>query len=264
MNELTFKQILVKLFNKPNRPSINLVGSYEGGNTSPWKTGKTDIALLISEILLKMKLVKKVATNIETFGHYKYIEDLDTLIYWLKKDKEPKLFIFDELNAQLNSRRSMTNKTVSILEVFPEISKSRSKLLGVAQKISILDNQLRGFGWVSGMFLKVNLKTVYVVSPQLNGKYLFNNIPPTTITFDPYLHAPFRLHPIEGVKGYDDEDLRLLDLWSNGKITWRHERFGHQMKLNRWLKKQVKLLLSVTHSHNQAVEGKGGQIVTKT
>lgn len=187
----TFKAILKKLFDKP---AIVLIGSYEGGQTTPWKTGKTDFFLKIAEMLLKLHLVEEVATNINTHGHFKYIHDLETLKRWLSDGSSGvKLFGLDEANMHLPSRRAMSTKSVDILQIFPEISKARARLVIIGQKISSLDNELRTFGWVSGQMVKVDLKTVYIISPFLKNQYYFNNISRTSVRFDPFEPAPFEL-----------------------------------------------------------------------
>ncbi len=242
MKKPTFKWILRKLF---SRPSIVLIGSYEGGQTTPWKTGKTDFSLKVAEMLLSLGLIEEVATNINTYGQFKYIHDLETLKNWLSNSSGIKLYILDEANMHLPSRRAMSTKSVDIIQLFPEISKARARLIIVGQKISSLDSELRVFGWVSGMMVKVDLKTVYIISPYLKNQYYFSNIPRTSIRFDPYEPAPFELKAQINAQNLEPDYDKAWQ-WCKGS-TWK-TLFKHPMDCNRYLRKVVEELL-VEHSH---------------
>lgn len=204
-----FIQILTRLFSEP---AISLIGSYIIGGSSPWKTGKTDFSLMLSELLVNLHIVQEVATNIDTFGVYTYISDLETLKYWLHENNRVKLYIFDEANIHLPSRRAMSNKSVDIIQMFPEVSKARARLIVIGQKLDSLDSELRHTGWVRGTFQKINLKTVYIRVGK--EEWTFSDLPPTSIKFDPYLQAPFTLKP-QGTQQFSDESLSLLWRWAN-------------------------------------------------
>ena len=230
-----------------SEPAIIIVGSYEEGDRGIWKTGKTDFALKLSEDLMDLGIINEVSTNIDTSGDYKYISDLQTLKYWLHRNKETKLYIFDEANIHLPSRRAMSNKSVDIIQLFPEISKARAKMIVIGQKVSSLDSELRKKGWVKGTFLKLSLKSVYI--RYRNEEIIFNDLPRTSIKFDPYLQAPFTLKPTDSVF-IDDENLAKLERWAKGG-TWRDE-FTHQMQCNRFVRAQIIRLIEmvsrVTHT----------------
>lgn len=240
----TFKQILRKLF---DRPSIVLIGSYEGGQTTPWKTGKTDFSLKVAQMLLALKIVDIVATNINTFGAFKNIHDLESLKDWLSlANTGTKLYILDEANMHLPSRRAMSTKSVDILQLFPEISKAHARLIIIGQKISSLDSELRNFGWVSGQMVKVDLKTVYIISPFLNNQYYFSNITRTSIRFDQFEPAPFTLKAT--IKETELEpDFQQAWKWLHG-TPWT-DMFDHPVKANRYLRETLLYLLE-EHSRN--------------
>lgn len=239
----TFRQILKKLF---SAPSIVLIGSWEGLKTTPWKTGKTDFFLLIAERLLEMGVVDEVATNINTFGAFPYIHDLQTLKLWLSQGSKTKLFGLDEANIHLPSRRAMSNKSVDILQIFPEISKARARLVVIGQKISSLDSELRTYGWVRGRMYKIDLKTVHIFSSFFRNQngYKIHDLPRTSVKFDPYLPAPFTIKPTES-GAFQDVDFSQGWEWCNGNTP---EVWGkHPMAINRQVKKGYKralLLLS--------------------
>lgn len=232
----TFKRILKGLYSSP---SITLVGSNVVGGVTPWKTGKTDFSLFLSELLLNLNLVDEVATNINTKS-YDFIHDLETLKYWLHRNDKTKLYIFDEANIHLPSRRAMSNKNVDIIQIFPEISKARARLIVIGQDLESIDSELRKTGWVRGRFLKLDLKTVYIIVG--NEQYVFRDIPRTNITFDPYEPAPFTLKPTDK-QLLGDEELGKLRTWAYDKATWRALGFGHPNEFNRWMRKQVQKLI---------------------
>jgi len=221
-------------------PAIILIGSARGSKT--WKTGKTDFALSIAEKLLNLDLVEEIASNIDTFGTYPYIHDLVSLKYWLEKDKKVKLYILDEANIHLPSRRAMSNKSVEIIQVFPEISKAHARLIIVGQQLSSLDSELKSHrDWVKGAFEKLSLKSVRVKSNLLPKTYIFRNIPKTSIEFDPDVRAPFTLKAEEKYT-FQEQDFQRLEAWSNGE-PW-NKNFKHPQEANRFYRKMVKILLS--------------------
>lgn len=232
----SFERILRRLFTDP---SIVLVGSDIAGGTTPWKTGKTDFSLMLSEQTQELGLTHEVAANIDTEGYYKQITDLETLTYWLHRNDKKKLYILDEANIHLPSRRAMSNKSVDIIQVFPEISKARAKLIVVGQDLGSLDSELRKTGWVRGRFLKVDLKTVYIVSGR--DSWVFHDIPRTAIPFDPYKTAPFTVHATNSPI-IDDEDISKLYEYANGK-TWKQLGFIYHEEQRRFLRTQLKRLI---------------------
>lgn len=245
-----YKRILFLYF---KQPAIILIGAYEGGKTNLWKIGKTDFGLRISEDLIKLGIIKEVASNIYTYDHYPYITDLETLKIWLNRNKKSKLYVFDEANTHLPSRRAMSTKSVSIISIFPEISKSKAKLIFIGHKVSALDSELKKYGWVKGSFYKYSKKTVYTVSPLLQNQYWFRNVIRTNIKFDPYLPAPFTLKPT-GVNTFKDEDFEKAWKWANGS-TWR-ELFKHPQECNRFIRKTMsRLLLSYSQFTQVSVGG---------
>lgn len=234
----TLDRILKSCFSEP---AICLIGSYSSGSKGVWKTGKTDFGLLLSEILLDLGVIDEVASNVDTSGDYTYISDLQTLKYWLHQRKSTKLYILDEANIHLPSRRAMSNKSVDIITIFPEISKARARMLVIGQVIDSLDSELRTKGWVKATFLKVNLKTVYIY--YRNQRYVIGNLPKTTITFDPYLQAPFTLKPTDTIF-IDDEDLATYNKWIEG-ATYKELGFKHPMEANRFFRKQGAKLIQI-------------------
>lgn len=230
---------LHKLF---DHPSVVLIGG-------KWKTGKTDFGLKISEDLKKLPskhkqtnpkynstVITEVASNIDTDGHYPQIYDLVTLRQWLYSNSHRKLYIFDEASEHLPSRRSMSSKNVGFIQLIPEISKAHARMLVIGHQLLKIDKTFLDEVWCRGVFIKKNLKNAQLFSGLIVKPMIFKNIPPTSISFDPYAIAPFQELPSNKVL-FKEEDLQLLWEWSNGKT---YKELGvYPMQLHRKLKKYV-------------------------
>jgi hypothetical protein len=229
-----------------DHPSVVLIGGV-------WKSGKTDFALYLAEKLEQLPfhnqleteshparesvVVTEVATNINTEGHYKLIYDLVTLRQWLYSNNNRKLYILDEASEHLPSRRSMSTKSVGFISIIPEISKAHGRLLIVGHQLMSVDKTLLDEVWCRGIFLKLGLKKAQLISHLLPVPYTFENIPPTSVKFDPYGIAPFQENP-SGTLLFKDKDQQLLWEWANGKSI--KDLGVHSMYLNRLLRKYVK------------------------
>lgn len=174
-----------------------------------WKLGKTDLSLLLAEYCLKYKLVTEVASNINTFGHFQQISDLVYLRKWLFGSNRTKLYIFDEMNKHIPSRRAMSNKNVGVIQIFPEISKARARLICVGQDLLTVDKQIVRDIWVRGLFIKKRLNKVEVVSELFEDVYPFT-VPKTSIPFDPYETAPFTEKPEHPTLQFKDGSMYML------------------------------------------------------
>jgi hypothetical protein len=228
--------VLHKLF---ERPSLVLIGG-------KWKTGKTDFALFIAECLLKLPswsnpehktIVAEVASNIETFGRFPMISDMISLKQWLYGSNKRKLYILDEANIHLPSRRAMSGKSVEFVKLLAEISKAHARIIVIGQDVLSVDKMFLEEIWCRGVFVKESLKKAQLFSAELIRPYTFSNIPPTSIKFNPYAIAPFTEKP-SGKVFFKDTDKQVLWDWSHGKSL--KELGLHPMALNRLLRKYVR------------------------
>lgn len=224
-----------------DHPSIVLIGG-------TWKSGKTDFSLKIAEDLKKIhymgtNLIQEVASNIETFGTYPQISDLISLRQWLYGSNRRKLYIFDEASEHLPSRRAMSRKNVGFIQIIPEISKAHARMIVVGHQLLKIDSQLLDDTWCRGAFLKLELKKAQLISYLMPQPYIFDNIPPTTIKFDPYAIAPFTERPPKE-EMFKDADLQKLWDWAHGK-SWK-ELFKHPNECNRFVRSNVVKLLEKT------------------
>lgn len=225
-----FHYSLHKLF---DHPAVILIGGI-------WKSGKTDFALFIAETLQKLNIIREVASNIDTKDHFPMITDLLSLRQWLYGSNKNKLYIFDEANIHLTSRRAMSGKNTEVLRLFGEVSKAHARMIFIAQNLLRVDKELLDETWVRGVFIKRNLKKADLISHLIRKKFSFKNIPRTSIPFDPYAVAPFTQQP-QGNLYFKDTDLQILWDWSNG-ATYKTLGLA-PMTLHRKLKKFVKQTL---------------------
>lgn len=205
--------------------------------TGPWKLGKTDFGLWLAENLLRLNIVSEVATNIDTEGTFTEISDLISLRHWLHSSSSRKLYILDELQEHAYRRKAMTGKNVGIVQIFPQISKARARMIGIGQNLMKVDKDILDDTWVHGVFIKKNRKIVQLISHLLTQSYVFRNIPPTSVPFDPYEIAPFTELPKPGVV-FKEEQLQKVYDWASGK-TWTELGFSHQMQFSRWLRRTL-------------------------
>jgi hypothetical protein len=186
------------------------------------------------------RVVTDVASNIDTKGTYPFVYDLVSLRQWLYSNNHRKLYIMDEASEHLSSRRAMTSKNVGFIQLIPEISKAHARMLVVGHQLLTIDKVLLDEVWCRGAFLKLGLKKAQLISHLLPRPFHFENIPRTSVPFDPYCIAPFQEQP-SGKLLFKDVDQQMLWEWSNGKS---YKELGiHSMQLNRLLRKYVKITL---------------------
>lgn len=234
-----FRLILNRIFGSVGVTLITQISLTKGA----WKLGKTDFALYLSQILLQLGLVSEVASNIYTQGHYPQISDMISLKSWLHRNNRRKLYILDEMNKHLKRRRAMSSKNVEILDILPEISKARARLMGVGQDIFSVDKEFTKDIWVKGIFIKRNLKKAQLISRLLSRPKVFCNVPKTSVPFDPYEIAPFTLKPKSSIM-FKDVELQRLYRWAKG-ASWREE-FKHPNECGRFTRRVVLKLLEKT------------------
>lgn len=197
---------------------------------------------------MRLNVVSEVATNINTSGKFLQIADLISLRHWLHSNNRTKLYIFDELHEHAYRRRAMSSKNVGIIQLFPQISKARARLLGIGQNLLKIDKDILDETWVHGIFIKKTRKKTQLISHLLPKKFVFNNIPKTSIPFDPYVIAPFTEKPTDQTI-FKDEDLQTLWQWAENKKTWKQLGFAHPQQFNRFVRKNTRKLLNLKLSH---------------
>jgi hypothetical protein len=215
----------------------------------PWKTGKTDLGLLISELAIMNEVVHDVKTNIGQ-DRYNQITDFETLKEWLHgqgqyKDLKHviKLYVFDELNVHAIARRSMTKKNVTLETILPEVSKAKARMLLLCQNPRQIDRILKDRTWLKGAIQKVSLRKANLFCPKVSFRKIpINGIPPTSIKFDPYLTAPMTLKPDISDMDIENTELRSLYMYARGLIKAKDIK-EHPEQWNRFYRKWLRFLI---------------------
>jgi len=233
-----FKRFIYCLKKIYSIPSVSLIGGI-------WKSGKTDFALLLAELLLKLKLISKVGSNIEVSDErIEYVPSLEELKYWLKKDKRLKLYIFDEGNESMTTRRTLSTINTEIVRLFPQISKAKGRMIFIGQNIIKMDKELLNDTWLRGVWIKKQRTFVTFYSKMIpEYEKSFSGIPRTGIEFDQWTPAVFTEKARSDLTVFKEENLNLLWKWSHDKLSC--EKLGiHPMKLNRIARDYVESTLT--------------------
>lgn len=184
-----------------------------------WKTGKTDFALLLSEILRQEKILSQVASNIDTkgSGEIEFINDFTRFDIWQFQNNQRKLFIYDEVIESAPGRRAMSGLNVGWVRRIPQLSKARCHLIIIIQTEDVADSVFSIQTFQRGTWIKLD-KTVVVWRGLYAAKSLvINNIPRTRIVFDPYLPATFNLdNPSLNFTNLP-RPLQVMTLYGDGK-----------------------------------------------
>lgn len=238
-----FTDALIRLY---MHTSLTLIG----GN---WKTGKTDFSLMLAETLLKTPhpkdsdrpIIHRIVSNIEVDHEaFDYVSSYQGMKYWCHRNKNIRtLAIVDEANVHFTKRRAVSRANVNMIRLFPELSKTRTRLIMIGQELATTDSEFLNETWLRGVWIKLKQKKVRLISPLIPElKRTFNDVPKTTIDFDPYAIAPFTEKPTgSGYKIFEDDEKQLLWRWSND--TPCRELGIHQWQLNRIVRKFVRTVL---------------------
>jgi len=239
-------QILHRIYNTP--ASISVV-------SGEWKKGKTDFALYLAKDALKDRLgiIKEIGANIKTESdEIRYVDNFTDFELWLFGNKKRKMFLYDEAIKSTPSRRAMSQINTKWLEYVPELSKGRCHLVVITQEEDYTEKLFLHPTFVRVKWIKQDLKTVDLIIP---GKYQvlrFHEIPKTTVKFDPYRLATWKLEA-ENLMQIEDEDIQIVfdyaDLSSDQiaeKYPFLHTRMDATRRIKRGIRKLKQLYQSIS------------------
>lgn len=198
----------------------------------PWKTGKTDFAIHLTEELKRLGLIYVAGANIQCFkddtceipdeSQIKYIDNFGTLETWMFSGNR-KAMLYDEAITSTPSRRAMSEMNTHWLKIIPELSKGRMHLIVITQEESITEKvffhpTFHVASWEKIQLSKYNPQFRKMVklraSKFIPKPIIFKNLPPTKIIFDPFRSATWRMQPQE--MDLMDDDLRIVFDYGNG------------------------------------------------
>jgi len=210
-------------------------------------SGKTDMALLIMEILNKFGVMVTFATNIKIHSstfHIEYITNLEDLQFWCQNNKGRKLFIFDEAGKSIRRRTPMSKLNVEMLDQLQILRKYKLSLILIAPRDKYIDSATLGSDVLDAIIIKPDFKNPKVALFRNIFEDLeiwFTDIPSTKIDFDTWDIATFKKGSPMRKPNFKTEEMKQLWEWSHG-MTYKDLKV-HPMKLNRILRKFVKEVL---------------------
>lgn len=216
------------------------------------ETGKTDLSLLIAEILYSLGIVKWVATNIKIYHSpfpIEHITSLEDLRLWCQTHEGLKLFILDEAGKAARRRTPMASLNIKILDDLQILRKYKLSSIWIAPAEKYIDSASLGSDVLDAIFSKPNFKNpkVALYDDLLEDEHKsITDIPPTSIEFDTWDVAPFTERSAKKVPKFKDKDLEMLWKWSHGETCKGLGLFPTQ--LNRILRKFVKEVLEREHN----------------
>jgi hypothetical protein len=234
----------------------------------PWKTGKTDFAIHLTEELKRLGLIYVAGANIQCFqddnceiqdeSQIKYVDNFGTLEGWMFSGNR-KAMLYDEAITSTPSRRAMSEMNTHWLKIIPELSKGRMHLIVITQEESITEKvffhpTFHVASWEKIQLSKYNPQFRKMVklraSKFIPKPIIFKNLPPTKIIFDPFRSATWAMS--SKITDLHDEDLMIAHDYGSGisydeiktRYPFLHSRKVVADRIRRGIKKFEKLLSS--------------------
>ncbi|MGA3289354.1 MAG: hypothetical protein ABSD42_03835 [Candidatus Bathyarchaeia archaeon] len=241
---LEFRKILTRIYKKPM--SLVVIKGVP-------KSGKTDFALHIAEILKAMGLIKNFASNAETKGcdWIQYIDALNLLKAWGYNNRESKLFIFDEVIESTTNRRAMTDLNVGWVQYLPQISKAHMHILAIVQEEKggkrYYESVFLDPVYIRGLWYKERRDMALFKSAfyEIEG-FRLRNIPRTSVPFDKDTPAHFALTGLSDTKVLP-RTLQVAILYAREGKNYKdieHETGLHfDMEVKREIKKALNMFI---------------------
>ena len=249
--KITFEDVILKLF---NRLSVCIVIFGRRGS------GKTDLSLLIMEILEREKQIVNFATNIKVSDSpfpIDYITNLQDLEFWCQNRRGKKLFILDEAGKTLRRRTPMSGLNIEFLDNLQILRKYQLSMILVTPHEKYLDSASLGSDILDAVIVKPNFKNpkIALYDDLLEDEqFTVKDLPPTSLHFNTWDVAPFKKESSTRIPKFKDKDLEQLWLWSHGKTI--RELGLYPMQLNRLSRKFIKEIMERDYntSHPEVCE----------
>lgn len=143
-----FSDFIVHLFRRQISAFIIILGRRG--------TGKTDLSLLVAEILVSKGVVDHVASNIKIYDSpfpITEVTSLEGLKKWAKETGGVKLFLFDEIGKGMTRRRPMASLNVNLIHQFNILRKYKLSIVATTINEQYVDNAILGQDILDGYFL---------------------------------------------------------------------------------------------------------------
>ncbi|MGB9693241.1 MAG: hypothetical protein ACPLYF_00190 [Fervidobacterium sp.] len=119
------------------------------------------------------------------------------------------------------------------------------RLIVVTQDIYGIDSQFLNPVWLKALFVKDSLKNARLISDMFETVVKLNDIPKTTIPFDPYAIAPFTLSEPFKIPEWIMKDDSYKLLWEYAVNNKSIDQLKvHPMKMNRLVRQFIRHVLT--------------------
>lgn len=175
-----------------------------------WKTGKTDFALRLTwdELKNRLSIIKHVASNVQT-DKLQYINNFEDFELWLFQNRERKAFIYDEAVKSTPSRRAMSQINTKWLEFVPELSKGKCHLIVITQEEDYTEKLFLHPTFVRARWIKQEKTVVDLIISGEQEIHRFRDVPKTTVQFDPYAIATWKMESETQTFNIIDNDIKI-------------------------------------------------------
>lgn len=204
-------------------------------------TGKTDLSLLISEILYDYGVMKYLSTNIkvtESDIPIGFIDNLQDLEFWCRDNRGKKLFVLDEAGKSFRRRSPLSKINIELIDNLQVLRHYSLSLLFIAPAGRYIDKTLFGTDILDLSIEKYNLKNALWFNHLVEESFMITDIPQSRVKFDTYNISTFKRIGTNALPQFKDKDLENLWMWSNG--TTIKDLGIERMTFHRILKKFIK------------------------
>jgi hypothetical protein len=151
----------------------------------PKGKGKTNFALLLSEVCYGYKYRLHIATNIQCESYFiRQITNWPDLEHWLKTTHGKKLYILDESGEHMARMGFMTAKNRQFMNMLQKIRHFDCGFIGIAPSEKRVDSGFLNTDILDAQIKKISLTSAKVVDNTHNLCYFFTNLPRTSIKYN--------------------------------------------------------------------------------
>lgn len=185
-------------------------------------TGKTNHSLYIAETVAEAGLIVRYASNILIYKapfEIEHIVDMETLEEWCKAYSGRKLFILDEAGKALRRRTPMAKLNIEIIDKLQILRKYKLSLVMIAPDEKYVDNAGLGSDVLDAVIVKPEFKNPKIAlyrDIMEDREAWFRNIPASSIEYDTWDIAPFKLKAEIAKTAFSDPELNLLQRYADG------------------------------------------------
>lgn len=240
--------VLNKTYGSP--ASITLV-------SGDWKTGKTDFALLLTQMTKQLGLINNFASNIETSNSYvEFVQDFSHFDLWLYSNRNRKMYLYDETVESSPRRSAMSALNIGWVRRIPQLSKGKCHLVAITQEVNLGDSIFVNPIFLRGHWRKQSKTNVTFYGRSLNRNIRFRDIPPCSISFDPYRIAHFSLEDESVSIRLQPRPLQVMSMYADDGVGFEYIKkelnFKNVNEVRRELKRACKVVrLTLLQQHTE-------------